>query len=214
MVGPVFQTVQAWSVITHLGSATLVLPTLALTVIGLWQSRQHVATCVWVLGLVLSIAITLVSKILFLGWGIGIASLNFTGISGHTLLATSVLPILFSSLLLPDQFRFRVAGAVFGLLLGAEVAVSRVVLGAHSVSEVVCAWLIGFVVTVVTVRSMKKQKQRPWIVYLAPFILLFAFGTKHSNYLPTHDWEINLALFMSGHETPYTRLQLHALATE
>jgi len=212
MADPVFPTGHAWSVVTQLGSATLALPTLALTVTGLWQSRQRIAALIWVLGLAVAIAVTLASKILFLGWGIGIQFLDFTGISGHTLLATSVLPVLFSSLLAPDQLRFRVAGAFFGLLVGAGVAMSRVVLGAHSVSEVVCAWLIGFVLTVITVKSMENQKQRPWIVYLAPFILLFAFSARYSNYLPTHGWEIDLALFVSGHDKPYTRLQQHSLA--
>jgi hypothetical protein len=214
MADPFSQVGHAWSVITHLGAATLALPTLAITVTGLWQSHQRVAARVWLLGLALAIAVTLTSKILFLGWGIGIASLDFTGVSGHALLATAVLPVLFSSLLAPDQLRFRIAGAVFGLWLGAAVAVSRVVLGAHSVSEVVCAWLIGFVVTVVTVKSMENHEPRPWIVFLAPLVLLFAFSTTHSNYLPTHGWEIDLALFVSGHDKPYTRPKLHSLARE
>lgn len=203
-----------WLVVTHLGSATLALPTLALTAIGLWQSRQYRATRLWITALGLAISITLVSKILFLGWGIGVATLDFTGISGHTLLATSCLPVLFSALLLPNLFRFRAAGTALGLLIGAGVALSRVVLGAHSISEVVCAWLIGSTVSLITVRSMENKKNRPWIVYFAPCLLFLAFSTKHANILPTHGWEINIALFVSGHEKPYTRPQLHVQQNE
>ena len=202
------QTTYVWRVITHLGSSSLLMPILAIAATGLWQSRQRAAARIWLLTLAVAVMITLATKILFLGWGIGIASLDFTGISGHTLLATSVLPVLFSWLLAPDRYRFRLAGASVGLLLAAAVGISRIVLGAHSISDVGVAWLAGLAVSGVTLNAMQSPIQRPWFVRLLPLVLLFAFGTTTSTYLPTHEWEIRIALLLSGNDKPYTRQHL------
>ena len=197
-----------WQIITHLGSSSLMLPILAITVTGLLLSHQKRAVGVWLLTLTLAIMITLITKIAFIGWGIGIASLKFTGISGHTLLAMSVLPVLFGWLMARDENCLRFTGIFFGLLLGTCVGISRVVLGVHSISEVLAAWLIGLIVSSVTLNALEKPIQRPSCVRLSPLLLLFAFNTTSSNYLPTHDWEIKVALFLSGHDRPYVRYSL------
>jgi hypothetical protein len=86
-----------WQLITQLGSSSLLFPVLAISVATLWISNQKTAIYLWLTALTLAVTVTLATKLLFLGWGIGIASLDFTGVSGHTLLATSILPILFLS---------------------------------------------------------------------------------------------------------------------
>lgn len=197
-----------WPVITQMGSAGVIVPTLAITAAGLWHARQRTAVHVWLVALALAVFITLASKIVFIGWGIGIASLDFTGVSGHTLLATAVLPVIFSWLLADERHLSRFAGATLGLLLATGVAVSRVVLGMHSISEVVCAWFIGLIVTWAALSTMQSPARAPWFARLSPLALLFAFGTTTSDYMPTHDWEIQLALLLSGHDKPYTRQHL------
>lgn len=199
-----------WRVITHLGSASLMLPILAISVISLWQSGQRMAVRIWLFTLTLAVMITLATKIAFLGWGLGIASLDFTGISGHTLLATSVLPILFGWLLAGNRQRLVHTGAIIGLLIGAVVGTSRVVLAVHSISEVAVAWLAGLFITGVTLSTLESSTQRPWPARLAPLVLLLAFNTTTSSYLPAHDWEIRIALLLSGRHVPYTRQHLIA----
>jgi membrane-associated phospholipid phosphatase len=136
---------------------------------------------------------------------LGIASLDFTGISGHTLLATSVLPIMFGWMLSPNQWKFRYTGELIGLLLAIVVGVSRIVLGAHSLSEVVAGWIFGLIVCGVTLKAIKYPVQIPYFFrYIAiGFFLIINLTT--TNYLPTHDWEVRLALQISGHEVPYAR---------
>lgn len=214
---------ELWRVVTHLGSASLLLPTLAITAIALQAGGQARAMRVWLASLGLAALVTTVSKLLFFGWGVGVASLNFTGVSGHALLATAVLPVLFAWLLSPDaQDRAsppvagrspvfsRRTGLALGLLVSLAVGVSRVVLGAHSPSEVVAAWLLGLGVATYTIKAMEHSRTRPWFAVLAPAVLLLAFGSAASNYLPTHDWEVRLALALSGREKAYTRHQLLA----
>ncbi len=207
------QTTNAWQIVTHLGSASLLIPTVIITVAGLWQCQQKAAVGLWLLALTLAILICLATKIAFIGWGLGIASLNFTGISGHTLFATAVLPVLFHWLITWRPLRFRFAGAGLGLLLAVAVGVSRVVLGAHSQSEVVSGWLVGLVVSGVAVHALHERLKPPRFALMALAVLMFVFDTTTATYLPTHYYETRLALFLSRHDKPYTRHELMRPAT-
>jgi hypothetical protein len=86
-------------------------------------------------------------------------------------------------------------------LLAAGVAVSRVMLGAHSGSEVLAAWLLGLMVSGLSLRSLKSPAEAPWFARLSPLILLLAFSHTASTYLPTHSWEIKVASFLVDQET-------------
>lgn len=198
-----------WRVITHLGSSALLLPVFAAQSLALWTS-QRVAARKWVVALGLTILVTLASKCLFWGWGIGSASLNFTGISGHTVLATSILPVVFCLYIPAESGHLRHWGTAFGLLLALGVGLSRVVLGAHSVSEVLAGWLVGLAVSTVTIRALKDVVQPSLLAKLSTLLLLFALSGTTANLVPTHDWEVKLALLLSGHGKPYTRHQLMA----
>ncbi|WP_084461431.1 phosphatase PAP2 family protein [Curvibacter gracilis] len=200
-------TSHEWEIITRLGSAGLMLPVWLLTWGGVWWARERLAAAVWLLSLGVAVALTLVSKTLFIGWGIGIAAWDFTGFSGHTLLATSVLPILFSVLLAPQQRAWRWLTAAAGLALAALVGVSRVELGAHSVSEVVSAWLLGAMVCLCTLQTLGRMKPLPRLAGVFPLALLLLAG-RGAPHLPTHEWEVRIALKLSGAERPYTREQL------
>ena len=201
-------TIFIWGVITRLGSAGLILPLLAIVATGLWMSNQKAAVRIWLLAFALVVLATMTTKVLFLGWGLGIALLDFTGISGHALLASSVLPVFFSWLLAADQRRYSAPGVALGLLASLGVGVSRVVLGAHSGSEVVIAVVLGMAVSVLALHALEKPVERPGFARFSTLILFLALGTTTANYLPTHDWEIKLSTLLSGHHKPYTRCHL------
>ena len=189
------------------------MPAFAVAVCALWCARQHAALRVWLPALALAVVVTLASKLLFFGWGIGSARLDFTGVSGHAVLAAAILPVLGHGLLLGAGQRVRVAGVALGLLLAVVVGVSRVALSAHSWSEVVAAWLLGGVVSVLTLQAMRPGGVRPyWPVRAAPLLLLLALMPGGATYLPTHAWEVDLSLWLSGRSRPYTREQLRSAA--
>ena len=66
--------------------------------------------------------VVLVSKLAFLGWGIGSARLNFTGFSGHTMLSAAVWPVALWLVASRATHRTRVALAVLGWALAAGSA--------------------------------------------------------------------------------------------
>ena len=207
------QTHDYWSLVSRFGAASVLLPAFAVAVCALWWARQHAALRVWLPTLALAVVVTLASKLLFFGWGIGSARLDFTGVSGHAVLAASILPVLGNGLLLGAGRRVRFAGAVLGLLLAVVVGVSRVALSAHSWSEVVAAWLLGGAVSALTLPALRPGVVRPhWPVRAAPLLLLLALAPGGATYLPTHAWEVDLSLWLSGRARPYTREQLRSAA--
>jgi len=194
-----------WPLVTHLGSAGFALPLLLIAALTLRQCRQPVALRRWLLSLTLAAFLTLVSKILFLGWGIGIAGLDFTGASGHALLAGALLPVLCGWLWPPLAGAFSRTGAAVGLLLALLVDVSRVVLGAHSISEVVVGGVAGLAVSAIALACLMDSARRPRLARLSVLLLILALGGNVVLHLPTHDWETRLALLLADRDQPYRR---------
>lgn len=202
-----------WQLITQLGSSSLLFPVLAVSVATLWMSEQKKAICLWLLALSIAVSITLVSKVLFIGWGIGNASLDFTGVSGHSLLATSILPILFFSIGADKHHKLMNIGLWLGLLLGFAVGVSRIVLGMHSLSEVLAGWFLGLIVCCIAIYYIKRHHQGLAYLQLLAICLLLGFGSTTPNYIPAHDMSVRLALYLSGHDEPFTRSYFEATKT-
>ena len=198
-----------WLVITHLGAAGIMLPMLALITAELWLAGQQSALLTWMLAMTAGVVVVLAGKIAFIGWGWGSASLNFTGISGHTMLASSIFPVWMGWLLAGPTRRFSLYGVMLGQAIGAVVGWSRLVLGAHSPSEVVLGWLLGLGISLVACKAMKGQSPSPDWTRFAGMLLLFAFSPSLSGYLPTHKWEVGIALTLSGHARPYVRQDLY-----
>ena len=77
----------AWWDVTWFGDSGLLLPAAALIALWLASSRRTwPAAALWIVIFGAASTVVLVSKLAFLGWGVGSARFNFTGISGHTML--------------------------------------------------------------------------------------------------------------------------------
>ena len=201
---------EAWLALSRLGAAGVLLPVAVVVAIDLWRGGQQAAVRAWTTALLPAMVVTLASKVLFFGWGVGSARFDFTGISGHALLAMSILPVLGNWLSLAETRRLCPAGVVVAMTLAAAVGVSRVALGAHSWSEVAAAWAIGAVVSMLALRAMRPSvRRRPWSARLAPLAVLLALATSASSHLPTHAWEVALSLQFSGRQQPYDRHDLN-----
>lgn len=200
---------QTWWVITHMGASSLLLPALLLVVGGLWESGARAVARSYLLRIALAITLTVISKCLFFGWGVGIEALDFTGISGHTLLATSILPLLLRGVPWP-ALQARSGPEAIGWALAIAVGVSRVMVNAHSVSEVLAGWALGAAVSWPALRALGARPLTHWASKFAPLILLLAFHGNSATLLPTHEIEVRLALWVSGQGKPFMRHHLHA----
>src|SRR3569623_2096230 len=162
-----FHAADFWIVVTHLGAAGIMLPLLLVIATELWLAGQKSDLLAWMLAMSAGGAIVLGSKIAFIGWGWGSASLDFTGVSGHTMLATSILPVWMGRLLAEPGQRFSLSGVSLGLVIGAAVGVSRLALEAHSPSEVMAGWLLGLAISLTAYTVMRHRRAVQGVAALA-----------------------------------------------
>ena len=154
--------------------------------------------------------VVLVSKLAFLGWGIGSARLNFTGLSGHTMLSAAVWPVLLWLVASRATHRVRVMLAVVGWALAAAIGVSRLALYAHSWSEVASGYALGLLTSVA---FLALQHRLPHPVLRASMVvislLLPLAYQQPGNAAPTQGLLETMAVRLAGIERPFTRDDLH-----
>jgi membrane-associated phospholipid phosphatase len=202
-----------WHLITRLGEAQVLLP--AFAAVLLWLGLRWGAWAVaarWFACLCLATLVTTVTKVAFIGWGIGYAPLDFTGISGHSMFSSTVLPLLFAAAASTAGPRWRRAAPALGYAAAGLIALSRVIVHAHSPSEAVAGFALGSAASALALRwaqaphaPLSKALLAAWCAWF----LMMPVGAPRSR---THDWVTRLALTLSGHERPYTRAMLHARA--
>lgn len=195
-----------WTDITNFGDITIT--SLAALVIAAWlfiEDEKRLAMG-WSLLFGGAMGVVIITKMAFIGWGIGIRSLDFAGFSGHAMRTAAVMPVLFYLILQRTRFSVRVAGATIGLLFAAFVGASRLAVHAHSVSEVVAGWLLGAAVSIAFIRiaytSLSKHVFKPFRIALSVLALLTA---PYVHPAPTQQWLTEITLYFTGHDHPYPR---------
>jgi len=195
----------SWTLITNFGDSAVMLP--AAVAIALWLAAGGAwrATIVWLATFGLGAVLVAGTKIAFLGWGIGSAWLDFTGASGHTMLATSVglTAIHLLSRGLPRPHRLGLAAiALAGAL---TIGVSRLALDCHSISEVCAGLLIGSLVAgtfVVLTRRLPEPDLAPGVMIAALAVICLMM---HGHQAGSQGLIERVALQLSGHSKIFTR---------
>jgi membrane-associated phospholipid phosphatase len=200
----------AWALLSELGNSKWLLP--AATVLILvsaaggnlpWRTASR-----WGAAIAVAATIVLVSKIAFMGWGIGSAALDFTGFSGHATMAASIYPPLAVLLGAGSKISRRWLIASGGLLALA-IAYSRLPLNAHSVSEIVSGLLLGGLASAVTLSAWPAQTlPLPAWKWLGPALLVLGLHTMPPQ-ASTHQLVVALAKYLSGRDKTYQRQWLH-----
>jgi membrane-associated phospholipid phosphatase len=199
-----------WAQITRLGEAQILLPAMALSLLWLWRQPDGPRLALgWLLATGVAVAITTASKIAFLGYGIGYAPLDFTGFSGHAMFAAALMPLLLRLAIGPRTADGRRRVLILGYLLALAVAVSRVKVGAHSVSEVVAGYGLGAAASALALQAGRwpALPLARWMpLVLLAWALLGVIGAPASR---THDWVTRLSLALSGRPQAYQRWEMH-----
>jgi len=201
-----------WQAFTSLGDSGFLLPVGLLMALWLFLGKgSRTAALHWVLMFGACGLIVMLSKLAFMGWGIGSATLNFTGFSGHTALSTSVWPVACWLTASRWEHRVRVSAASLGLLFAMLIGLSRLALYAHSKSEVAAGFALGLAVSGC---FLWQQHWRPhprlnWtlvLVSLATPMIFLRPGTP----APTQDALEVIATHLAGVDRPFTRDDLLA----
>ena len=84
-----------WHLLTRLGEMQILLPAALLAMLAMFRRPEaRPLAGWWGVFLMTAALITTASKVAFMGWGLGSAELDFTGISGHAMFAAAVYPLL------------------------------------------------------------------------------------------------------------------------
>jgi membrane-associated phospholipid phosphatase len=193
-----------WSHISALGGlnvTALIALAIAAWLVGARCWRLSLAWCL-LFGAALLVAVA--SQVAFIGWGIGLRALDFTGFSGHATRAAAVYPVAVFLLLERRPVRLRLVGVAFGALLAAAVAVARVKVGAHSTAEAVLGCGLGLGAALLFFRrafANRRGAPKPLLIALVLAMLLLPKAEPPS----AHQWVTALALALSHQDRPYLR---------
>ena len=198
-----------WPLLTRLGETGILLPAALLVMLAL--ARRPVTRPLafrWFVFLCGASLMTAASKVAFMGWGLGSAALNFTGISGHSMVAAAIYPLLLVTLAShAPPVAQRIALAT-GFALALLVGISRLAVDAHSVSEVIAGLLLGSAASAAVIA--RTQLPRAVIGPLMPALVAgwLLVMPIQAPPLETHGLMTQLSLTLSGHTTPHTRTEL------
>ncbi|WP_447877959.1 phosphatase PAP2 family protein [Serratia fonticola] len=200
-----------WHFLTFFGDSMLLLPCAAIVfIILLLSPTSRKPTWQWMLLFGGVGAVVCVSKLAFMGWGIGSRHWDFTGFSGHSALSASIWPVLLWLLCGRFSSPVRRTAVIVGYLLAAVVGYSRLVIHAHSTSEVITGLALGFIVSS-TFLILQRGTQPPRLPYrkiavtLALPLVLINSGTA----APTQGLLERIAVTIAPVEKPFVRADLH-----
>lgn len=194
-----------WHKITFVGDSVVLLPAGLVIFIWLLAGRAWRMAFWWAFLYGAGLTLVVATKIAFIGWGMGIASLDFTGLSGHAMRASAVFPVLGWLFLQRSTPARRRLGMLAATGIGVLIAVSRVVVHAHSISEAVLGWATGSAVEAIFI-ALSSHLPAPTINrWLIAFALMGLLPTSYAEPAPTNQWMNSVALYLSGHDRPYVR---------
>ncbi|OYO29236.1 membrane-associated phospholipid phosphatase [Janthinobacterium sp. PC23-8] len=176
--------------------------------IAIWLlvSKQWRLVLSWSLWYGGGMLLVVLSKLAFIGWGVGSVALDFTGFSGHAMRAGAVFPVLMYVVLQRAPRQWRHAGVLLGVACAVLVAIARVVVHAHSVSEAVSGCVLGLAM------AFGFMWQARGVVNFAvshalalASLALMVLITFKAEPMPTEDWLQKIALKLSGHGRIFSR---------
>ena len=195
-----------WHVVTRLGEMQIVLPAGLMTASALyWSAGARNTVRKWIGMVALATLLTIASKLAFIGWGLGWPEANFTGISGHAMLAAALYPLILAGLVSGKGVAWRKGAATFGFGLAILIGMSRIIVGAHSASEVVAGLLLGCAASGAAIDLDALAHAAAGRALGAVAAVWFILMPVYAPPSQTHSIIVRASLALSGHKAPHTR---------
>lgn len=197
-------------ILTYFGDSMLLIPTAAIMALLLhYKSEDKRTAWYWVLAFCTAGAVVSLSKIAFLGFGIGSARFNFTGFSGHSAMSATLWPVMLWLLSGRLANVWRGVAVACGYLIPLMVGLSRLVLNYHSVSEVIAGLTLGFTLSSVFLFSQRHIRPRGFSpLQLAIALLLPLLLIGHGRIATTQQFLQRLSVQIAGIDHAWTREEL------
>ena len=177
--------------ITDLGDSAFLIPASLLLIAYCFYLRASRAALLWVSTLALCAGLTIAMKIAFRACGGDVPDIHVHSPCGHTSPSTTFYSCFALMIAVHEERWARLSILLTSTLLVAAIAVSRIVLQAHTVSEVIAGLLIGL--CCVGWFAFRYLSCPPTQVFWQPEgVVLIALA------LLTHGWHIDIEA-MIGH---------------
>jgi hypothetical protein len=200
-----------WHSVSLFGESAYLLPCAVFLSLWLYWRGAPGSARHWMLAFAPAALLVLASKLAFLGWGIGSATLNFTGFSGHAMMAAAVLPVMLYLAVPAGWPRLGWLAAGAGVCLAILVGVSRLALHAHSVSEVAGGLVLGLCVSLPFIQR-RTTPHGPLAMVLASVALATALLMPMTRTVgASHALIQQLAMLLSGRDRTFQRGEWAAL---
>lgn len=205
-----FMRTSFWQTLTSLGDSGFLLPVATVIALGLVDRKNRPTIALqWISLVGLCGFVVMVSKLAFMGWQVGSAEFDFTGVSGHAALAACVWPVLLWAAGRDGSVHRRMARAALGWAVAISIAISRLALNAHSLSEVAAGVVLGTMVSICFIwlqeRSCAPARGLRWPFSAAVLALSLAAQGRPA---PTQDALGFVAETLSGRARIYTREEM------
>jgi hypothetical protein len=200
-----------WHFLTFFGDSMLLLPCAAIIfIILMFAPASRKPTWEWTLLFGGVGAVVCISKLAFMGWGIGSREFDFTGFSGHSALSASIWPVMLW--LLSGRFApiVRRLAVIVGYVLAIAVGYSRLAIHVHSTSEVITGLLLGLIVSS-TFLLLQRGTPPPRLSYrkIAATLVLPLFLINTGTAAPTQGLLERIAVTIAPVHKPFVRADLH-----
>jgi len=200
----------SWRTLTYFGDSMLLIPTAVIIALVLpWKSSSQRTVWYWLLAFGLAGLLVSLSKIMFLGFGIGSARFNFTGFSGHSAMSSTLWPVMMWLISGRWSTFWRAVTIASGYAIPLMVGFSRLVIHAHSVSEVLAGLLLGFTLSSAFLISQRRTVLKGFsalqvgVAFLVPLLLM-----GHGRVATTQQFLERLSVKLAGLEKPFKRADL------
>lgn len=187
------------------GDVIVTLPAAAAILLCLMTARAWRLAIWWSVLFAGGMVVVVLTKLAFIGWGIGFESLDFTGISGHAMRAGAVLPVIGYLLMQRADRIGQLSGTLLGMALALMIALSRVIVHAHSVSEAVSGAVFGLVLGLMFLQRARLMARPAINLWLVAIAMTGLFVASTGEPAPTQQMLVRVALALSGHACPFTR---------
>lgn len=200
----------AMHILTYFGDSMLLIPTAVIMALLLrWKNDDRRAVWFWLLAFGCAGAVVSISKIAFLGFGIGSVRFNFTGFSGHSAMSATLWPVMLWLLTGRLARGWRLAALAIGYLIPLLVGISRLALDAHSPSEVVSGLLLGYTLSSAFLIAQRGMRPHGFsLAQLAVALLLPVLLFSQGRVATTQQFLQRLSAQLAGIEQPWTRADL------
>ncbi|ORM70145.1 hypothetical protein HA48_18160 [Pantoea wallisii] len=200
----------SWRTLTYFGDSMLLIPTAVIIALVLpWKSDNRRTVWYWLLAFGLAGLIVSISKIMFLGFGIGSARFNFTGFSGHSAMSATLWPVMMWLISGRWSRGWRVFTVGIGYVIPLMVGFSRLVIHAHSASEVLAGLLLGFTLSSAFLLSQRGTALKGFsVAQVAIALLVPVLLMSHGRVATTQQFLERFSADLAGLEKPFTRADL------